>query len=102
LIEYMTTTKAGKRLGKQVSRGEHGEDFNKPTGKIYNETQLLKRLKTSYDAETLRRAKSRPAAIAAPEVQEVKPASPAAEKEESKEEAQPLKADEPLPNDPFE
>lgn len=48
LIEYMTTSKGGKNLGKQLSHGPHGEDFNKPTGRIYMVDDLLERLKVSY------------------------------------------------------
>jgi hypothetical protein len=55
MIEYMTTTQEGKNLGELVSEGVNGRDFNKPTGRIYTERDLLKRLQTSYDAEVARR-----------------------------------------------
>jgi hypothetical protein len=38
-----------------VSEGVNGADFNKPTGRIYTERELLKRLRISYDAEDARR-----------------------------------------------
>jgi hypothetical protein len=55
MIEYMTTTQEGKNLGTLVSEGVNGADFNKPTGRIYTERELLKRLRISYDAEDARR-----------------------------------------------
>jgi hypothetical protein len=55
MIEYMTTTQEGRNLGALVSEGVNGENFNKPTGRIYTERELLKRLKISYDAEVDRR-----------------------------------------------
>lgn len=50
LIEYMTKTGGGRELGKQLSRSPQGKDFNKPTGRIYTEKALRKRLKKSYRA----------------------------------------------------
>jgi hypothetical protein len=55
MIEYMTSTREGKNLGRMVSRGVRGEDFNKPTGRIYTQLDLLKRLKKSYELEASRR-----------------------------------------------
>jgi hypothetical protein len=55
MIEYMTTTQGGRNMGEQLSEAENGENFNQPTGRIYTERQLLKRLKESYDAEDARR-----------------------------------------------
>jgi hypothetical protein len=55
MIEYMTTTRGGKNLGGMLSQGVNGEDFNRPTGRIYTELDLLKRLKKSYDTEAVRR-----------------------------------------------
>jgi hypothetical protein len=55
LFEYMTTTQGGRNLGGMLSQGVNGRDFNSPTGRIYTETDLLKRLKKSYDIETVRR-----------------------------------------------
>ncbi len=54
MIEYMTTTHEGRNLGALVSEGVNGENFNKPTGRIYTERELLNRLKISYDAEEAR------------------------------------------------
>jgi len=55
MIEYMTTTRGGKNLGAMLSQGVNGQDFNRPTGRIYTELDFLKRLKKSYDAEAVRR-----------------------------------------------
>ena len=55
LFEYMTTTQGGKNLGGLLLRGVNGEDFNQPTGRIYTELDLTKRLKKSYDREAVRR-----------------------------------------------
>jgi len=38
-----------------LSQGVNGQDFNRPTGRIYTELDLLKRLKRSYDIEAVRR-----------------------------------------------
>jgi len=50
LIEYMTTAAGGRELGRQLSRTPKGKKFNEPTGRIYTQAMLLKRLKQSYDA----------------------------------------------------
>ena len=55
MIEYMTTTRGGKNLGDYLSEDDNGAEFNKRTGRIYTEKELLKRLKVSYDAEEARR-----------------------------------------------
>ncbi|HXY35235.1 MAG TPA: hypothetical protein VEI07_13475 [Planctomycetaceae bacterium] len=55
MIEYMTTTQGGRNLGDYLSEDENGADFNKRTGRIYTEQDLLRRLKESYDAEEARR-----------------------------------------------
>jgi hypothetical protein len=55
MIEYMATTKYGLNLTKQLTKAKNGQDFTKPTGRIYNEPQFLARLKASYDAEAARR-----------------------------------------------
>jgi hypothetical protein len=88
LFEYMTTTQGGKNLGNMLSQGVNGENFNRPTGRIYTEIDLIKRLKKSYDAETVRRlsvetppqaeerqssSKKEPTAPAAPGTKTTKP-----------------------------
>jgi hypothetical protein len=55
LFEYMTTTQGGRNMGKMLSQGVNGENFNQPTGRIYTELDLVKRLKKSYDREAVRR-----------------------------------------------
>ena len=57
LIDYMTQTQGGENLGKQISNAPTGHNFNKPTGRIYTEADLLSRLKTAYDREAAARAK---------------------------------------------
>jgi hypothetical protein len=49
MIEYMTTTQEGKNLGNFLSQDPDGHNFNKRTGRIYTERELLNRLKASYD-----------------------------------------------------
>jgi hypothetical protein len=100
LIEYMTTTRAGKNLGKQLAKAPHGDDFNKPTGRIYNETQLLKRLKVSHDAATVQRLAKTPATVVS--IPAEKEAENTAEPERSIDGGEPGKSTEALPNDPLE
>jgi hypothetical protein len=52
LIEYMAESKGGKALGKQLANSKAGTDFNKPTGKIYTQDQLLSRLERAYEEDT--------------------------------------------------
>ncbi len=47
MIEYMTTTRGGIELGKQLSNAPQGKNFNRPTGRLYTAELLLKRLKKS-------------------------------------------------------
>lgn len=51
LLEYMTTTSGGRALGQQLSTSPGGRDFNAPTGRIYTTSQLIARLKISYDRQ---------------------------------------------------
>ncbi|MCG8584499.1 MAG: hypothetical protein MI757_07300 [Pirellulales bacterium] len=48
MIQAMTTTHRGKVLGQRLSNAPQGKDFNKPTGRIYNEAALVARLKVSF------------------------------------------------------
>ncbi len=50
MVEYMTETPGGNVLGQQVSNAPKGHNFNDPTGRIYTTTELLMRLRESYDA----------------------------------------------------
>lgn len=47
MIEYMATTKGGQNLGAMMSQARGGVDLNKPTGRIYTESELLAALKTA-------------------------------------------------------
>lgn len=50
LLQYLTSTVGGKNLGKQLGHTPKGHDFNQPTGQIYTEQALIKRLQASYAA----------------------------------------------------
>jgi len=56
LILYMVTTSGGRQMGRFLSETPTGRNFNKPTGRIYTENDLLKRLKQSYAAERKQRS----------------------------------------------
>lgn len=59
MIQYLTTTPYGANMGEYLSQAPHGKGFNKPTGRIYTEEQLIKRLKQSYlHAEKLQKKRS--------------------------------------------
>ena len=60
MIEYMTTTQEGKNLGNFLTADPGGQNFNKKTGRIYTERELLNRLKLSYDAAAVGRVKIDP------------------------------------------
>lgn len=51
LLRYMTTTRGGRNLGKQLSRAPKGKGFNKPTGRIYTVGDLYRALNRSYKDE---------------------------------------------------
>ena len=55
LIQYMTTTKYGLNLGRQLSKGVNGANFNKPTGRIYTVKSLVEELEKLYKNEAERR-----------------------------------------------
>ena len=50
MIEYMTTSKGGKELGKMLSKGPGGANFNAPTGRLYTASLLLDELQKSRAA----------------------------------------------------
>lgn len=54
LIEYMTTSRGGINLGRQLSHVPGGTDFNKPTGEIYTEIQLIEALHKLYEESAQR------------------------------------------------
>lgn len=49
LLEYMITTPGGNTMGQMLSKDSGGKNFNQPTGRIYTATELLKRLKSSWE-----------------------------------------------------
>ncbi|MBN2022801.1 MAG: hypothetical protein JW809_08385 [Pirellulales bacterium] len=49
MIEYMTASRGGKNLGKQVAHAPGGKAFNKPTGRIYTLDALLAALRTRHE-----------------------------------------------------
>jgi hypothetical protein len=51
LIEYMATTSGGKKLGRILKRTPNGADFNRQTGRIYTERQLLTVLEQLYKSD---------------------------------------------------
>ncbi len=48
LIVYLAESRGGKELGVMLGRTTDAADFNKPTGRIYTERQLLEELQTLY------------------------------------------------------
>jgi len=55
MVKYLTTSKGGKELAKQLTRVPRGTDFDKPTGQIYTEADLTKRLETAYSKDRKKR-----------------------------------------------
>lgn len=55
LIQYMSMTKGGNNMAKQLTKAQDGQGFTQPTGRVYNEPDLLARLKMSYDLEAQKR-----------------------------------------------
>ena len=49
MLQYMTETRGGENMGKQLSKAPKGKNFNKPTGRIYTVDMLLDVLKNLYD-----------------------------------------------------
>lgn len=49
LFDYMANDKGGRELAKMLSKDGKG-DFNRPTGKLYTEAQLLRELERLYAA----------------------------------------------------
>jgi hypothetical protein len=52
MLQYMTTTRGGKQLGKMLSKSPGAGDFNAPTGRIYTADGLLLRLEQSRKASS--------------------------------------------------
>jgi hypothetical protein len=62
MIDYMTETPYGANMGQMLSQAPNGKGFNKPTGRIYTETQFIARLKQSHASAEKARAKHKPVA----------------------------------------
>jgi hypothetical protein len=52
LIGYLTESRGGEELGAMLGRTAQGADFNRPTGRIYTEQQLLGELLKLRTAQT--------------------------------------------------
>lgn len=59
MVQYLTTAPGGAVMSEYLTHAPHGKGFNKPTGRIYTEAQLIKRLKQSYLLAEKERAKRR-------------------------------------------
>ncbi|MAG94853.1 MAG: hypothetical protein CMJ48_14080 [Planctomycetaceae bacterium] len=55
LIQYMTTTRGGRKMGRELAATPTGKGFDQKTEQIYTAKQLLDRLQKSYDDEVRRR-----------------------------------------------
>jgi hypothetical protein len=65
MILYMATTEGGRNMGLYLGSVKGGKNFNKPTGRLYTEKQLLDRLQESYEREVKYRKFGRPKKAAA-------------------------------------
>ncbi len=41
MIEYLSTTRSGRRVGSMTAKAPQGVDLNAPTGRIYTGSDLL-------------------------------------------------------------
>jgi hypothetical protein len=48
-VEYLTTTKGGRRLGDMLAGAQQGVDLNKPTGRIYTANDLAAVLRREFE-----------------------------------------------------
>lgn len=51
-LQWLVATDASEIITKALAHDSAPTDFNKPTGRIYTETQLIARLVAAYEAET--------------------------------------------------
>jgi hypothetical protein len=51
-VEYLTTTKGGRKLGDMLAGAQHGVDLNKPTGRIYTANDLVAALHREFKKQT--------------------------------------------------
>ena len=65
MIDYMTKTPWGETMGEMISQAPNGQGFNKRTGRIYTEQQLITRLKQSYAKADKARKKTKASSTAA-------------------------------------
>ncbi|MEX2187918.1 MAG: hypothetical protein WD875_14025 [Pirellulales bacterium] len=48
VLAALVESKAGKDIGRQLAKGPRTQNFNKPTGYLYTQTQVMERLEESY------------------------------------------------------
>jgi hypothetical protein len=60
MILYLATTRSGHNMGLYLNQLPGVKNFNKPTGRLYTERQLVDRLKRSYEREEKYRRFGRP------------------------------------------
>jgi hypothetical protein len=51
VLSALTKSKAGKDISRRLADGPRTQGYDKPTGYIYTEAQVLERLKESYDRD---------------------------------------------------
>ena len=51
VLAALTSSKAGKDISRRLADGPKTQDYNTPTGYLYTETQILARLKESFDRD---------------------------------------------------
>jgi hypothetical protein len=59
VIESLLSSPGGKDIRMRLADGAKSSEFDKPTGRIYTEAQLLDRLRQSYDRDAATPPKSR-------------------------------------------
>jgi hypothetical protein len=52
VLTALTKSKAGKDISRRMAAGPHTQGYDTPTAYLYTETQVLARLKESYDRDT--------------------------------------------------
>lgn len=51
VLAALATSKAGKDISRRMAEQPKTKDYNTPTGFLYTETQILARLKESFDRD---------------------------------------------------
>jgi hypothetical protein len=71
VLAALASSPQGRDISRRIAAGPRTRNYDKPTGRIYTQQQLIVRLRESYAKELAERAKAKPDSTTAPDAPDV-------------------------------